>query len=181
MPIPFEESQIKAIPDSYWVLPGRFLAGEYPCSLDEIQAQRKVRWLLKNGVNYYLDLTEAGEAGLIPYAPLLFEEAATLEREVTYRRMPIADMSAPTPAAMTCILDVLDAAIESSRIVYTHCYGGVGRTGTVVGCYLVRHGLPGQQAIQYIARLRQGTPDGWKRSPEMDVQRQLILLWKKGQ
>lgn len=174
--------EIKAIPDSYWVLPGRFLAGEYPCSLDEGEAWRKARWLLEMGVSFCLDLTQAGEAGLRPYAPLLFEAAAALGRQVAHERMPIPDMTAPTAEAMRRTLDVLDAALAQGQVVYAHCYGGIGRTGTLVGCYLARHGLIyGEATLAYIADLRRGTPDGWKRSPETEAQRQLVTGWKRGE
>ena len=42
---------------------------------------------------------------------------------------------------MTRILDDVDAALADGGAVYVHCWGGIGRTGTVVGCWLVRHGL----------------------------------------
>ncbi len=41
-----------------------------------------------------------------------------------------------------------------------HCWGGVGRTGTVVGCWLVRHGLDDGDAIARIATLRRELPAG---------------------
>jgi hypothetical protein len=47
----------------------------------------------------------------------------------------------------------------------------------VVGCYLVRHGLSGEAALARIARLREGTPDGGRRSPETDAQRQMVRVW----
>src|SRR3712207_6971239 len=46
---------------------------------------------------------------------------------------------------------------------YVHCWGGIGRTGTVVGCYLVEHGMDGEQAIAAIAEWRAGTPDKGRR------------------
>ncbi|MEW5873032.1 MAG: hypothetical protein AB1894_27480 [Chloroflexota bacterium] len=171
----------KAIPDSYWVLPGCFMAGEYPCSLDEAQARRKARWLLEMGVSFCLDLTQAGEAGLCLYAPLLYEEAAAMGRQVRHERMPVPDMTAPSVEEMKRILDALDAALAQGQVVYAHCYGGIGRTGTLVGCYLARHGMAqGEAAIARIAELRRGTPDGWKRSPETEAQRRLVTGWAIG-
>lgn len=166
-----------AIADAYWVVPGLLLAGEYPCSKDEGEARRKLRWLLEQGVNYCFDLTEAGESGLRPYFPWLLEEAVHTGREVMHRRLPIPDMGTPEPRFMRHILDQLDEALGLERIVYLHCYGGIGRTGTVVGCYLVRHGLSGPQAIAQIAHWRASTPDGWKPSPETRPQTDLILRW----
>lgn len=165
------------IPDSYWVLPGRLLAGEYPCSLDEQEARRKLCWLLEQGIDYWLDLTEANESGLLPYTAVLGEEAARIGREISHRRLSIPDMGTPTPRYMRRILDKLDEALQMGRTVYLHCYGGIGRTGTVVGCYLVRHGMSGPQAIAQIARWRTTTPDGWKPSPETRPQTDLVLRW----
>ncbi len=156
----------RPIPDSYWVEPGRLLAGEYPGALDPDAARDKLRRFLDASITLFLDLTQAGE--LEPYAPLL-------HRRAEHRRMPIADMSTPTAAEMTHILDAIDDALEAGQVVYVHCYGGIGRTGTVVGCYLVRHGRSGQEALTEIARLRQGTPDGWKSSPETPAQRAMVL------
>ena len=38
--------------------------------------------------------------------------------------------------------------------VYVHCYGGIGRTGTVVGCWLIEQGAAGDDPIATIAELR---------------------------
>jgi hypothetical protein len=165
------------IPDSYWVWAGRLLAGEYPGSKSDAAAREKLRRFLDAGVTFFLDLTVEGESGLRPYAALLREEAAATGRSAIHRRMPIRDGGTPAPAEMTGILDTIDAALGDGHTVYVHCWGGIGRTGTVVGCYLVRHGLGGRQALAEIARLRQGTPDGDRQSPENDRQEQMVLDW----
>ena len=165
------------IPDSYWVQPGRLLAGEYPGALQDERARQKLRQLLEAGVSFFLDLTEEGEYGLKPYAPFLHEEAAALGCSTEHRRRPIRDMETPTQEEMAGILDTIDAALDAGHTVYVHCYGGIGRTGTVIGCYLVRHGMSGEEALEEIAGLRQGTPDGWKRSPETEPQRQMVQNW----
>ena len=81
---------------------------------------------------------------------------------------------------MTSILETIDGVLAAGRAVYVHCYGGIGRTGTVVGCFLARHGMAGAEALEQIARWRERTPDGWKRSPETDEQRQMVLNWPMG-
>ena len=163
------------IPDSYWVAPGKLLAGEYPGSLYEDKARRKLRQFLSAKVSFVLDLTEKGE--LEPYAPLLQEEAAALEYAIEHRRMPIPDLHTPTPDEMKRILNTIDTALKAGHVVYVHCYGGIGRTGTVIGCYLVQHNMSGEEALNEIARLRQSTPDGWKRSPETEAQREMVRNW----
>lgn len=164
----------RPIPDSYWVRPGRFLAGEYPGDLQPERAVEKVQRLLAAGVTCFVDLTEEGE--LIPYESLLRTGHATAT-SIAYHRRPIRDYGVPTVAEMMYILDLIDSALADGQVVYVHCWGGIGRTGTVVGCWLVRHGLTGEQAIVEIARLRRGTPDGWRVAPQSEQQRRLVRTW----
>lgn len=168
------------IPDSYWVVPGKLLAGEYPGAPAADPARRKLRRLLDAGITYFLDLTEAGEHDLHPYAALLQGEASALGRAVEHRRMPIPDVRTPAREQMAHILDTIDAALAAGHVVYLHCFGGIGRTGTVVGCYMVRHGMEGEAALAEIARLRRGTPDGCKPSPETPEQCRMVREWASG-
>lgn len=163
------------IPNSYWVLPGRFLAGGYPGDLDEDVARAKVRQLLAAGVSFFLDLTEEGE--LNPYLPFL-QEACPVRPSV-HRRMPIGDFGTPAEQEMAAILDTVDAALAAGHVVYLHCWGGSGRTGTAVGCYLVREGVPGEEALREIARLRRGVASS-RSSPETETQRQMVRNWPVG-
>ncbi|MBN1137060.1 MAG: dual specificity protein phosphatase family protein [Anaerolineae bacterium] len=94
--------------------------------------------------------------------------------------MPIRDGDTPAAEGMKRILDAIDAAIEQGCAVHVHCWGGIGRTGTVVGCCLVRHGMSGPQALAEIARRRAGTPGGHRCSPETDEREQSVLSWPAG-
>jgi protein-tyrosine phosphatase len=165
------------LPSCYWVIPGSFLAGEYPASpyFDE-HTRSLLRGLLDAGVNLVLDLTEVDE--LPPYSNVLQEQADWLKVNVEHHRMSIRDFSVPAEQKLREILDFLDDALLKEKVVYVHCYGGIGRTGTVVGCYLVRHGMGGEQALEEIQRLRQGIDRVWMRSPETDAQREMVLNWK---
>lgn len=85
----------------------------------------------------------------------------------------ILDVSVPhTSAMMIGILDALDTAIADGHTIYLHCWGGIGRTGTVVGCWLVRHGMTGDEALSTIAHHWQGVAKRvyHPRSPETDEQ-----------
>lgn len=167
------------IPASYWVVPGRLCAGEYPGAAAAPEARAKLRRFLDAEFTFYLDLTE--DRDLAPYAALLQEEAATRGLAVEHCRMPIVDLGTPTPAQTRQILDTLDAAIAAGYRVYVHCYGGIGRTGTIVGCYLVRHGMTGPQALAEIERLRQGSAKAERMSPEMNGQWRRVRYWKVGE
>lgn len=164
----------------YWVHSGRLLAGEYPGSLSNAHARDKIDCLLGAGVTFFLDLTETLE--LRAYRGLLKAAAKAKGLKVEHRRLAIRDGDIPeTPQEMSRILDTIDEAIEAGHTVYVHCWGGIGRTGTVVGCYLVRHGKTGEEALQEIERSWQTVEkrNRHPRSPETDAQREYILNWRE--
>ena len=163
--------------NSYWVIPGRFAAGEYPGALERGEATRQVKTLLNAGINYFIDLTRPGE--LDPYAGIAEEEARRLGSTVVHERHPIADASVPSPEQMARTLDAIDAALGAGKTVYVHCWGGVGRTGTVVGCWLVRQGRTGDEALEQLAEWWQGVEKIYRRpiSPETSEQHEYVRGW----
>ena len=171
----------RPIPNSYWVAPGRFVAGEYPGAFSRREAEVKLDALLRAGINHFVDLTEAAD-GLRSYADTLKELAAPVGRSVSYERRAIRDASVPrTPGQMAATLDAIDAAIRDGKTVYVHCWGGVGRTGTVVGCWLVRHGHAGQAALLRIAKWWLDVEKNYRhpRSPETLEQEDYVRNWRE--
>ena len=158
----------RPVPRSYWVRPGALLAGEYPGHEQVGLTQVRLQRFRAAGVTGFVNLTEEGE--LPPYDDLVGGWA-------THRRFPIRDFSIPSVDAMTAILDTMDAALER-EVVYLHCWGGSGRTGTVIGCWLVRHGMDCDQALATIAALRRETAYGDRPSPESDEQRDMVRAWR---
>ncbi len=101
-------------------------------------------------------------------------------RNVEWVRHPIVDVSVPrSPGEMAGILDAIDSALAQGRNVYLHCWGGVGRTGTVVGCWLVRHGRTGNEALAELGELWRGVEKSRYRpvSPETREQREYVRQW----
>ena len=172
----------RSISNSYWIIPGRFLAGEYPGAKDEEEARAKIRRFLQAGVTRFIDLTHPGESNLRPYAGMLAEEAQRLEggrpgKTVSHTRLPIDDMSTPSLAEMGRIQAVIQKALRDGETIYLHCWGGRGRTGTVVGCYLVEQGIPGEQALEQVRTWRQVTDKAHLPSPETYAQQAMVLNW----
>jgi predicted protein tyrosine phosphatase len=149
----------------YWVEDGRFLAGPYPHSHDQITRLRNV------GVTLFLDLTQPGEYGSLPYEGLVGDGTRAVRR-------PMPDFTAPHAEEMRAILDLIDFEVAEGGVLYVHCYGGLGRTGTVVGCYLVRHGTPAEDAIETIGGLRAESGLADRPSPESEEQRRLVQTWR---
>lgn len=174
-------------PRSYWVVPGRFLAGYYPGDTDPQKREEKLRSLLEAGIRYVVNLMEEDETNwegdtFFPYSDMLASCAAGMGVEVTCVRRPIADLSVPAIEEVRQILDEIDRVIETGRPVFVHCWGGKGRTGTIVGCYLARHGMAiGEAVLELIHRLRANDPELYHPSPETRQQRDMVLNWKKGE
>jgi len=167
------------IPNCYWVRDGLLLAGEYPGHLSAGEARSRIAAIVGAGIASFIDLT-ADPDGMLPYEELLREHTSQSGVKVAYSRRSIPDMGVPTPEVMRAILDEIDAELTAGRPTYVHCWGGIGRTGTVVGCYLVRHGWSGEDALAEVARLfatmrkAARNPDG---SPQTDEQRSLVYEW----
>jgi hypothetical protein len=169
----------RPIRESYWVEPGRFLAGEYPAAAYVERARERLDQLLDAGLDTFIDLTLPNE--LPPYLPLLIEQAKGRDIQVYYKRFTIIDRSIPMGGMMTTILNAIDKALAEGHNIYLHCWGGIGRTGLTVGCYLVRRGLTGKQALAQLAEWWKEVPKSAynPRTPETDRQVDYILKWKE--
>lgn len=178
-PRPLNAVCARPIPNSYWATP-LLLACEYPWSPYNTQ-NPKLDALLKTGVRTFIDLTECGE--LSPYANILCNRSALLDIDVgtiEYHRFPIRDRSLPESLdRMYSVLDVLRDNEERGRISAVHCRGGIGRTGMVIGCWLVECGLArnGEEALDIIAREWRGVEKckRFPHSPETGAQFEYVL------
>jgi protein-tyrosine phosphatase len=166
-------------PNTYWVVPAQFLAGEHPADLDDATTTARLSSLLAAGVRTFVDLTQEHEAD--SYHQLLQAVAADCDTDSTVLRIPIPDRKVPSVSTLRCILDVIDSSLRVKNPVFVHCFAGIGRTGTVVGCYLRRHGLANRQdVITHIAGLRMRMPIASESSPHTSEQVRFVENWNEG-
>jgi len=169
---------------SFWVIEDKLLAGFYPGDQDPKVAQAKIGKLFEAGIRTFVNLMEVGETNwdrkpFVSYEKTASEIAAAKGETVAFERLSIRDQGVPGAVFMTHILDRIDASIGTGRPVYVHCWGGRGRTGTVIGCYLARHGVAtGNEALQELNRLRSHTADADKQAPDTEAQRQFVRDWR---
>jgi Dual specificity phosphatase, catalytic domain len=159
------------LPNSYWVLPGRLLAGEHPSGNGESDSRARLERLCGVGINYFIDLTEAGE--MPDYRGLLRSRSH-------YLRCAIRDQEVPADAALMQRLQAqILKALALGRCIYIHCRAGIGRTGLVVGCHLVEGGLSGPAALARLNQLWQQSEraKSWPSVPQTEEQADYVLHW----
>lgn len=174
-------------PRSYWVVPAQLLAGYYPGALLATELDAKLTALLDAGISAVINLMETDEVDwderpFSPYAEHFRALAAQRGMVAECLRFPIRDGWVPSPVQMRATLDAIDATLGAGRRVYVHCWGGKGRTGTVVGCYLARHGIAvGDAALAMIKELRRHEARAHEPSPESRAQCDMVREWPAGQ
>ncbi|MES2036717.1 MAG: protein-tyrosine phosphatase family protein [Pseudomonadota bacterium] len=165
--------------NTYWVRPGQLLAGEYPGALNQETAAQRLKQYLDCGVDYFIDLTEEGE--LDPYSPLLMKLAKERGMQVQHHRFAIPDRDIPSSTKlMQDILHALREALATKHTVYVHCFGGIGRTGTVVGCYLNEEHLDAEAGLTELAQLWQQMEkkNYWPDTPQTAEQHAWVMAWR---
>jgi ADP-ribosylglycohydrolase/protein-tyrosine phosphatase len=173
-----ERPPVRPIPDSYWVVPGRLLSGEHPGSLSRATAMERLRRFLAAGVTCFVDLTQPEE---MPAYEALLPFSTPDGRRVEYLREPIEDHAVPSdPAVMAKILATIDSALAAGHVVYVHCRAGVGRSATVIGCWLAMRSRDPEAAIEELQAVwRQSARSRiWPAVPETDEQLEFIRSWQ---
>ena len=170
---------------SYVVLPGRLYGGFYPASHDANGTIAKLERLVAVGIRHVVNLTEEGEgsrtAPLRDYFPELGHVGDRLGAPISFRRFAIRDGGIPDVVGMVAALDEVDRALAAGLPTYVHCWGGRGRTATVLGCYLARHGhANGDRALAMIRYLRRTDGKAEAEAPETPVQKDFVRGWPVG-
>ena len=70
---------------------------------------------------------------------------------------PVPDFTPPAQEQIRRMIDFIDAQTGAGRPVAVSCYAGIGRTGTVLACYLVSRGASPPDAVNEVRRLRPGS------------------------
>lgn len=153
-----------------YVLPRQLLAGSYPGSKREPEHTLKIRACLAVGVDSFLCLQPWEELArrFVPYASVakrLMEEDEELARTrsqalgvprekgakaLEFLHLPMPDGGVTEDEKLRTALGVIVEKIQKGRILYVHCWGGHGRTGTLIcGLLVAYYGLTTRQAQEY--------------------------------
>ena len=167
-------------PQHYTIEEGNLYGGEYPGAKQPAAAKERLLNLLDIGVRTFIDLTDP-EDGMAPYEGLLEELANETGTPLQRISLPVPDMGVPTTATMREIMSAIRRSIEQSPAVYVHCWGGIGRTGTVVGCWLRERGLDPDSALARVQQLyssQMAKVRSYPVSPQTSRQRNFVHSWE---
>jgi hypothetical protein len=95
------------------------------------------------------------------------------DRRVDFLHLPIPDGGTAPDAALSALASDVAARVRSGQVVYAHCWGGHGRTGSLVAVVLARlYGLPAEAALRATQACHDARvfPQG-TRSPQTQAQR----------
>jgi protein-tyrosine phosphatase len=156
-----------------WWVDEHLIGGAYPGALTPADAEKKVNAIVAAGVTLFLDLTEEIDR-LEPYEHLIH----AVDRDPRVRRvaLPVRDLTPPSPEQVREALALIDEEAEAGGVTYVHCWGGIGRTGSIIGCYLART-MGGEAALERLRELRAGSGDSHRQAPETEAQRALVRGW----
>jgi len=69
----------------------------------------------------------------------------------------VVDFTAPTLDQVEQALIIIDGFLAQGLAVAVHCGAGLGRTGTILACYLVSQGGTAKEAIRQVRTKRPGS------------------------
>lgn len=171
-------------PESNWVIPNVLLVGAYPASQDDGETFELISSILKLGITKFVCLqqeyrshgvTEAmwrsGQA-LRPYfedVRLIVKLKDTIpelngydivdDTKLTFEHFPIKDCGITDDSRVLELARKLVKSITDHNVIYLHCWGGHGRTGTLVCIMLhLMYGLDPVECMrrcQFVHDLRQ--------------------------
>ncbi|KAG5220936.1 cell division control protein [Salix suchowensis] len=107
----------------------------------------------------------------------LYDRATFMERGIDHLELYFDDGTNPTDEICRKFIDTVDKVIEDGELsLSTYCKAGLGRTGTLIGAYLIwKYGFTANEAIAFMRIVRPGSVVG----PQQQYMYLKQLEWTK--
>ena len=127
-------------PDNFsWLIEGKLAGSAIPTSKKEIE------WMQEEGIKSIVTIREE---------PLDDDWIDDIE----YLHIHSNDMGVPEFDDLIFSVDFIHRRLENNEPVMVHCLAGLGRTGTILACYLIKYEkMSADDAITKIRKERSGS------------------------
>ena len=127
-------------PDNFsWLIEGKLAGSAIPTSFEEI------KWLVDGGVKSIVTVREES----------LDDDWI---KNIKYLHIHSNDMGVPEFEDLVKAVDFIHQRITNNEPVMVHCLAGLGRTGTILACYLIKYQkLSADNSIQKVRESRPGS------------------------
>lgn len=136
-----------------WILPGRLAGSGRPGRYAPLE--QDLAFLRKEGVDTILSLLES-----------TLNLEAYVEAGFDTHHLPVEDFAAPTLQQIADGCDIIESTIARGGRALVHCNAGIGRTGTILACFLVHQGVEPKAAVQ---RIRAERPLSLETKEQIDI------------
>jgi atypical dual specificity phosphatase len=108
-------------------------------------SEAELEWVRKQGVKSIITMTE----NPLPESWI---------KDINYLHVPTEDLSAPDMDKIDETVDFIQERIKNDEPIMVHCAAGIGRTGTILACYLIKYSnLSAKNAIEKVRKERPGS------------------------
>jgi atypical dual specificity phosphatase len=128
-----------------------------------------LEFLKDNGIEAIVSLTE------LPLHKTLIEEFG-----FEYKHIPVADLTSPTQEQIEEFVTFVNNLISSKKKIVVHCDAGIGRTGTMLACYLVNKGRSAKNAITEVRKKRPGSIETMEQEETIEKYEEKVQKKRKG-
>ena len=136
-------------PDKFsWLIENKLAGSGIPTSIDEVQ------WMIKQGVKSIVTIREE-----------TLDESWV--KDVNYLHILSNDMSVPEFDDLIYAVDFIHRRITNNEPVLVHCLAGMGRTGVILACYLIKYQK--MSASEATEKVREERPGSIQSYPQEEI------------
>ena len=161
--------------DMNWTLPGRFLAFSGP------SAKRTEFYGYRTAVpeDYHQRFRAMGITAIIRLNKKMYDRRRFTDAGFRHYDLYFPDGSCPSDTILRRFLEITESEHAAGGACAVHCKAGLGRTGVLVGCYLMKHfRFTAAETIAHLRICRPGSVIGPQQQYLCEMEQR---MWREGE